>query len=90
MKTITESPLPHFTKFLQQEPEDENHKVFYDTNKELARDIGLRVSYENLGCNFWDLVNQAPEELYNTSESTEVSLDILWAEEQLEIAFDLA
>jgi hypothetical protein len=87
---MSKSPLPYFTKFLQQEPEDENHRPFYETNKELARDIGLVVSYENLGCNFWELVNQAPEDLSDTSESTEISLDIIWAEKQLQIAFDLA
>lgn len=87
---MNKSPLPYFTKFLQQEPKDENYRFYYDTNKELARDLGIVVMYENLGCSFWDLVNQAPEELYNTSESTEISLDILWAEKQLQIAFDLA
>jgi len=90
IKIMKKSPLPHFTRFLQQQPEDGNHRSFYETNKELARDIGVVVSYENLGCNFWDLVNQAPEDLSDTSDSNEISLDILWAEEQLEIAFDLA
>ena len=87
---IKKSPLPYFTRFLQQEPDDGNHTPVYETNKQLARDIGVRVSYENLGCSFWDLVNEAPEDLWDTSDSTEISLDILWAEEQLQTAFDLA
>lgn len=87
---IKKSPLPYFTRFLQQEPEDGNHEPFYETNKQLARDIGVRTLYENLGCSFWDLVNQAPGDLRDTSDSTEISLDILWAEDQLQIAFDLA
>jgi len=87
---IKKSPLPYFTRFLQREPEDGNHIPFYETNKQLARDIGVRTLYENLGCSFWDLVNQAPEDLRHTSDSNEISLDILWAEDQLQIAFDLA
>jgi hypothetical protein len=88
---MKKSPLPYFTRLLQQEPKDEGDKFYYDTNKHLARDIGIRTFYENLGCNFWDLVEEAPKDLYNKKcPSTDVSLDILWAEKQLQIAFDLA
>ena len=88
MKT-TNSPLPYFTYFLQQPPADETDAEYYETNRELARDIGVKVMYENK-YNFWDLVAKAPAELYGRKDNSGISLDILWAEDQIDIAFDLA
>ena len=88
---IKESPLPYFTRLLQQQPEDESDRSYYETNKDLAYDIGIQTMYENFGFRFWDLVEKAPEDLLDKKcPSADVSLDILWAEKQLQTAFDLA
>ena len=39
---------------------------------------------------FWALVDQAPKELYGKKDEMGISLDILWAEEQIDVAFDQA
>jgi len=101
---IKESPLPHFTRLLKQQPSDRLlDKIFtledevrlgrsyYETNKQLAEDIGIEDIYELLCGSKWDLVESAPEDLLDKKcPSADVSLDILWAEEQLQTAFDLA
>lgn len=74
-----------FINWLRKNNEDE----CYDTNKQFARDIGVKTAFENM-FNFWDLVDQAPEELYNKKDDCDVSLDVLWAEEQIDDAFDKA
>lgn len=85
----TKSPLPYFTRFLQQRPKDERDAEYYETNKHLAQDIGVKTMYENK-YNFWDLVDKAPVELYNKKDKYGLSLDMLWAEDQIDVAYDLA
>ncbi len=86
MKT---SPLPYFTAFLKQKPKDEINYEYYETNKHLAKDLGAKAVYEDNYC-FWDLVDKAPVELNNKKDESGISLDILWAEDQIELAYDLA
>ena len=86
---MTNSPLPYFTKYLRQCPIDERDAEYYETNKELARDIGVKVMYENK-YNFWNLVDKAPKQLWGRKDDMGISLDILWAEEQIDIAYEMA
>ena len=101
---IKESPLPHFTRLLKQQPSDrlldmiytledevQLGRSYYETNKHLAKDIGIEDMYELLCGSKWDLVESAPEHLYAKQHPTAgVAMDILWAEEQIQTAFDLA
>jgi hypothetical protein len=82
---MKKSPLPYFTRFLQQIPKDEKDAEYYENNKHLAKDIGIKVMYEN-NYNFLDLVDKAPVELHNKKECG-ISLDILWAEDQIDLAY---
>ena len=86
---MKKSPLPCFTRFLQQKPKDEINYEYYETNKHLAKDLGAKAVYEDNYC-FWALVDKAPAELYNKKDDVGISLDILWAEDQIELAYDLA
>ena len=86
MKNI---PLPNFTRFLRQRPESESDAEYYETNKQLARDLGAKAMFDDR-YDFWALVNQAPAELYGKKHDCDISLDILWAEEQIENAFQNA
>lgn len=86
---MKKSPLPYFTRFLQERPKDERDAEYYETNKHLASDIGVKTLYENK-YNFWALVDKAPVELYNKKDESGISLDILWAEGQIDLAYDLA
>ncbi len=60
-----------------------------DNNKQLASDIGSKTAFENL-FDFWDLVDKAPVELHGKKDKYDISLDVLWAEEQIDKAFDKA
>ena len=86
MKT---AKLPNFTRFLRQRPESASDAEYYETNKRLAQDIGAKTLYENR-YDFWALVDQAPAELTGKKDKAGISLDILWAEEQIENAFESA
>jgi hypothetical protein len=81
--------LPNFTSFLRQRPENEVDAEYYATNKELARDVGAKSIFEDR-YDFWALVDRAPAELYGKKDDCGISLDILWAEDQIESAFDNA
>jgi hypothetical protein len=81
--------LLNFQNFLRQRPKDEQDAEYYATNKELARDIGVKAMFEDR-YDFWALVDQAPKELYGKKDEMGISLDILWAEEQIDVAFDQA
>jgi len=83
---MKKSPLPYFTRFLQQIPKDEKDAEYYENNKHLASDIGIKAMYEN-NYNFWDLVDKAPVELHNKKDECGISLDILWAEDQIDLAY---
>tara|TARA_Y100001938_G_C7873641_1_gene321538 strand:- start:309 stop:569 length:261 start_codon:yes stop_codon:yes gene_type:complete len=86
MKTVK---LPNFTSYLRQRPESESDAEYYETNKHLAKDIGAKTLFENR-YDFWALVDQAPAQLYGKKDHHGISLDILWAEEQIENAFESA
>ncbi len=88
-KLIMKSPLPYFTCFLQQRPKRESDAEYYETNADLAKMFGAKTIYEN-NYNFWDLVDKAPSELDGKKDKYGISLDILWAEEQIELAFEKA
>jgi len=84
MKTI----LPNFISFLRQRPESEADAE-YDTNKELAKDIGAKAMFEDR-FDFWALVDRAPAELTGKKDDLGISLDVLWAEDQIYTAFEEA
>ena len=79
--------LPNFTSFLRQRPENESDAEYYATNKELAKDIGAKSMFEDR-YDFWALVDRAPAELDGKKDKWGISLDILWAEEQIHTAFE--
>lgn len=79
--------LPQFKNFLRQRPENEQDAEYYETNKALAKDIGAKAMFEDR-YDFWALVDQAPENLYGKKDDLGISLDVLWAEEQIDIAFE--
>lgn len=81
--------LANFTSFLRQRPADESDAEYYETNKQLAKDLGAKAMFEDR-FDFWALVDQAPEELYGKKDDCGISFDILWAEEQIENAFQNA
>tara|TARA_R110000824_G_scaffold130829_1_gene292741 strand:- start:161 stop:418 length:258 start_codon:yes stop_codon:yes gene_type:complete len=81
--------LPNFTRFLRQRPENEKDAEYYETNKQLAKDLGAKAMFEDR-YDFWALVDQAPAELYGKKDHHDMSLDILWAEEQIDSAFQNA
>ena len=85
----TTSPLPSFTRFLKESPSDVKDSEYYETNKHLATDIGAKTMYENR-FDFWRLVDKAPKALWGKKDDFGRSLDILWANEQIDIAFKLA
>ena len=91
MKPITfkDSPLPYFTYFLLQIPEDESDAEYYETNADLAKIFGAKTIYENK-YDFWALVDKAPSKFYGKKDDYGISLDIIWAEEQIELAFEIA
>jgi len=84
-----QTSIPYFTSFLKQRPEDESDAEYYETNADLAKDIGAKVMFENK-YDFWDLVNKAPSELDGKKDDVGISLDILWAEEQIDLAWEQA
>jgi hypothetical protein len=81
--------LPNFTYFLRQPPENETDSEYYETNRELARDLGAKALFEDR-FDFWALVDRAPTELDGKRDKWGISLDILWAEDQIETAFENA
>lgn len=81
--------LYNFQNFLRQRPESDQDAEYYETNKELARDIGVKAMFEDR-YDFWALVDQAPKELYGKKDKLGISLDVLWAEEQIDVAFEQA
>ena len=86
---MKKAPLPYFTDYLRQLPTDERDAEYYESNKQLANDIGVKTMYENK-YDFWNLVNKAPKELWGRKDDMGISLDILWAEEQIDIAYEMA
>jgi hypothetical protein len=103
---IKESPLPYFTELLKQQPSDrlldmiytledevQLGRSYYKTNKHLAnhRFFAPEEIYELLCGSKWELVESAPEHLYAKQHPTAgVNMDVLWAEKQIQTAFDLA
>ena len=83
------APLQNFTYFLQHRPESENDAECYETNKQLAKDVGAKAMYEERW-DFWTLVDKAPAELHGKKDDVGISLDVLWAEEQIDQAFQNA
>ena len=81
--------LPNFTSFLRQRPENESDAEYYDTNKDLAKELGAKAMFEDR-YDFWALVDRAPAELYGKKDDGGISLDIIWAEDQIESAFENA
>ena len=81
--------LLNFQNFLRQRPEDEQDAEYYETNKDLAKDLGAKAMFEDR-YDFWALVDQAPKELYGKKDELGISLDVLWAEEQIDVAFEQA
>lgn len=88
-KKSTETLLPDFTYFLRQRPDSGFASEYYETNKDLAREIGAKSMFEDR-FDFWALVDRAPAELYGKKDDGGISLDILWAEDQIELAFENA
>ncbi len=56
-----------------------------NNNLQEAKEIGVKTAFENL-FDFWDLVDQAPASTHNKKDDFGISLDILWAEEQIDNA----
>ncbi len=81
--------LLNFQNFLRQRPKNEQDAEYYETNKELAKDLGAKAIFEDR-YDFWALVDQAPKELYGKKDELGISLDVLWAEEQIDVAFEQA
>tara|TARA_B100000212_G_C27019455_1_gene382518 strand:+ start:193 stop:444 length:252 start_codon:yes stop_codon:yes gene_type:complete len=81
--------LLNFQNFLRQSPADEKDAEYYETNKDLAKDLGAKVMFEDR-YDFWALVDQAPKELCGKKDEFGISLDVLWAEEQIDVAFEQA
>jgi hypothetical protein len=86
---MTNNILPNFTSFLRRRPENEADAECYTTNKQLASDIGAKSMFEDR-YDFWALVDRAPVELYGKKDDLGISLDVLWAEDQIELAFENA
>ena len=81
--------LARFQNFLRQRPDDEQDADFYATNKALAADMGVKAMFDDR-YDFWALVEQAPENLNGKKDALGISLDVLWAEEQIQNAFEQA
>lgn len=87
--TQLQNLLANFEGFLRQRPENESNAEYYETNKQLAKEVGAKSMFED-HFDFWALVDLAPAELSGKKDGLGMSLDILWAEEQIENAFQNA
>lgn len=71
---------------------DCDYDSYYKTNKQYAKDClsQLEMFQEATGKDIWALVDHAPKELTGKKDSFGISLDLLWAEEQVADIFQRA
>ena len=82
--------LLNFKNFLRQRPENELDAKYFATNKALILEHSCAKAMFEDRYDFWALVDQAPKELSGKKDELGISLDVLWAEEQIDVAFEQA